>query len=83
MMTNNHPLTPIICRVKRFARNFKPELRVRAACSTGLYADGEAEKPLIHLQLDQDYALPLLKAAAILAGLVLLCRLCRTLFCRR
>ena len=73
---NNHTLTPIIRRVKRFVRNFKPELRVRTQGEIGLYADSTAAEPKVNLKLDQDYALPLLKAVAIVAAIIALVELC-------
>ena len=71
-----HPLTPIICRAKRFVRNFKPELRVKTQGEIGIYADSTATEPKINLKLDRDYALPLLKAVAIVAAIVASVELC-------
>lgn len=73
---NRHPLTPIICRAKRFVRDFKPELRIKAQGEIGLYADSAAAEPKVNLKLDQNYALPLLKAVAIVAAIVAIVELC-------
>ena len=73
---NNHTLTPIIRRVKRFVRNFKPELRVRTQGEIGLFADSAAAEPKVNLKLDQNYALPLLKAIAIVAAIIAIVELC-------
>ena len=73
---NRHPLTPVICRVRRFVRNFKPELRVRAQGAIGISADSTAAEPKVNLKLDQNYALPLLKAVAIVAAIVAIVELC-------
>ena len=73
---NRHPLTPIICRAKRFVRDFKPELRVRTQGEIGIYADSSAAEPKVNLKLDQNYALPLLKAIAIVAAIVAIVELC-------
>ena len=73
---NRHPLTPIICRAKRFVRDFKPELRIKTRGEIGIYADSTAAEPKINLKLDQNYALPLLKAAAIVVAIVAIVELC-------
>ena len=70
-----NPLVPVICRAKRFARDFKPELRVRAEGTAGIYADKNADKPCISLKLDQDFAVPLLKAVAVVLAVVALVEL--------
>lgn len=67
---NRNPLVPVICRAKRFVRNFKPELRVKAAGEIGVYPEKGAEKPAVNLKIDQDFAVPLLKAAAVVLAIV-------------
>lgn len=65
-----NPLVPLICRAKRFVRDFKPELRVRAEGTAGIYADKDADKPCVSLTLDQDFAVPLLKAIAVVLAII-------------
>jgi len=65
-----YPLTPVICRIKRFVRGSKPELRVRAEGEVGLYAEKGSAKPALALKFDQDLAMPLLKAAAVVLALI-------------
>ena len=65
-----NPLVPALCRVKRFVRNAKPELRVRAEGEVGLYPEKGAEKSFFTLKFDQDIAVSLLKATAVVLAVV-------------
>lgn len=71
----SNPLVPFFCRVKRFVRSCKPEVRVRAEGEVGVYADKTAAKPAVCFKLNQDYAVPLLKALAVVIGMVALFKL--------
>ena len=70
-----NPLVPYFCRAKRFVRNFKPELRVKTVGEIGVYPEKGAEKPVASLKLDRDYAVPLLKAAAVVLTVVAIAKL--------
>ena len=70
-----NPLVPIICRAKRFVRNFKPEIRVKTVGEIGVYPDKGAEKPVASLKLNRDYAVPLLKAVAVILAIVAIVKL--------
>lgn len=49
--------------------------RVRAEGEVGVYADKTAAKPAVCFKLNQDYAVPLLKALAVVIGMVALFKL--------
>ncbi len=70
-----NPLVPVLCRAKRFVRDFKPELRVKAVGEIGVYPEKGAEKPVVNMKLDQDFAVPLLKAAAVVLAIVAIAEL--------
>ena len=67
---NRYSFAPAIRRIKRFVRDAKPELRIRAAGEIGIYPEKGAVKSLANLKFDQDLAVPLLKAAAVVLAVV-------------